>query len=186
MLSLPRDAFDAAALAAPAGARGLVLVPYLDGERTPNRPEATGVLVGLRSDTDAGHVARAAVEGVVCGLLGAFDAFGAAGVDTGGRLLLVGGGAKSAAYRRVLADLAGRPVVVPRGDELVATGACVQAAAVLHRCPPEDVAHAWGLGDGDVIEPDARVDAIAVRDAYRRAAVSAWPESVAPRTGPER
>ena len=183
ILSLSKEAFDAAALAAPAGARGLVLVPYLDGERTPNLPEATGVLTGLRSDADAGQLARAAVEGVVCGLLGALDAFAAAGVDTSGRLLLVGGGAKSAAYRRVLADLAGRPVVVPRGDELVATGACVQAAAVLHRRPPEDVARAWGLGQGEVVDPDPRVDAAAVRDAYRRAALSVcWPETAAPRT----
>ena len=172
VLGLAREAFDAAALTARPGAGGLVLVPYLDGERTPNRPDATGVLVGLRSDVDAAQVARGAFEGVVCGLLEALDAFAAAGVDldAGGRMVLVGGGARSAAYRRVLADLAQRPVTVPRGDELVATGACVQAAAVLHRRAPEDVARAWDLGKGDVIDPDPRVDARAIREAYRRAA----------------
>jgi xylulokinase len=168
--SLSREAFDATALAAPPGAGGLVLVPYLDGERTPNRPDATGMLVGLRSDVGAAQVARAAFEGVVCGLLEALDAFGAAGVDAGGRLLLVGGGARSLAYRRILADLAQRPVTVPHGDELVATGACVQAAAVLHQRAPEDIARAWGLGDGEIVEPDPRVDAGAVRAAYRQAA----------------
>ena len=96
-----------------------------------------------RRDRDAGgpavrraqpaHIARAAFEGVVCGLLEALDALGAAGVDATGQLLLVGGGARSLAYRRIVADLARRRATVPRGDELVATGACVQAAAVLAR-----------------------------------------------------
>ena len=169
VLSLGREAFDAAALAAPPGARGVVLVPYLDGERTPNRPDATGTLLGLRSDLAAGTLARAAFEGVVCGLLEALDALGAAGIDASGRLILAGGGARSPAYRRVVADLAQRSVTVPEGDELVATGACVQAAAVLHRRSPEEIARAWRLGAGAVIEPDGHVDAAAIRTAYARA-----------------
>ena len=170
LLSLARDAFESAALGAPSGAGGVVLVPYLDGERTPNRPDATGALVGLRSDVDASRIARAAFEGVVCGLLDALDALGAANVDTGGRLLLAGGGARSPAYRRIVADLAQRSVTVPRGDEAVATGACVQAASVLHRRAPEEIARAWRLGEGDTFDPDPRVDAAAVRAAYARAA----------------
>ena len=169
VLSLGREAFDSAALGAAAGAGGVVLVPYLDGERTPNRPDATGVLAGLRSDLSAGALARAAFEGVICGLLEALDALPAAGVDATGRLSLVGGGAKSPAYRRILADLAQRPVTVPHGDELVATGACVQAAAMLQRRAPEAIARAWRLGEGAVVEPDPRVDAAAVRAAYARA-----------------
>jgi xylulokinase len=169
VLSLGREAFEAAALASPAGAGGVVLVPYLDGERTPNRPDATGTLSGLRGDVAPGAIARAAFEGVVCGLLEALDALAAAGVDASGRLLLVGGGARSLAYRRVVADLAQRPVTVPRGDEHVALGACVQAAAVLHQRAPEDIARAWRLGEGTVVDPDARVDARAVRAAYARA-----------------
>ncbi len=169
VLSLGREAFDSAALATTAGAGGVVLVPYLDGERTPNRPDATGMLAGLRSDLSAGALARAAFEGVVCGLLEAFDALPAAGVDATGRLLLVGGGARSPAYRRILADLAQRPVTVPHGDELVATGACVQAAAALQGRAPEAIARAWRLGEGDVVEPDPGVDAAAVRSAYARA-----------------
>jgi xylulokinase len=172
VLSLGREAFDRSALAAPPGARGVVLVPYLDGERTPNRPDATGTLVGLRSDVGASEIARAAFEGVVCGLLDALDAFDAAGVETGGRLLLAGGGAKSPAYRRVVADLSQRQVTVPRGDELVAAGACLQAAAVLHGRPLDEVARAWRLGEGDVVDPDPRVDASAVRAAYARACLS--------------
>jgi xylulokinase len=172
VLSLGREAFDRSALGAPPGARGVVLVPYLDGERTPNRPDATGTLVGLRSDVGASEIARAAFEGVVCGLLDALDAFDRAGVETGGRLLLVGGGAKSPAYRRIVADLAQRQVTVPRDDELVAAGACLQAAAVLHGRPLDEVARAWRLGEGDVVDPDPGVDASAIRAAYARACVS--------------
>jgi xylulokinase len=169
LLSLDRPAFEAAALSEPPGAGGLVLVPFLDGERTPNRPEATGTLVGLRSSVRPGQLARAAFEGVICGLLDALDALGAAGVNTSGRLMLVGGGARSGAFRRIASDLAQRRVDVPRGDELVATGACVQAAAVLHGRPLDQVAAAWGIGDTDSVDPDSRVDAHAVRAAYEKA-----------------
>ncbi len=141
------------ALSAPAGAGGLVLLPYLDGERTPNRPSATGVLSGLRSDVTRGSLARAAFEGVVCGLLDGLDALAAVTAVDSGRLVLVGGGARSVAYRQVLADLSGRAVQVPREPEHVAAGACVQAAAMLHQRPPTEVAAAWGLGAGPVVEP---------------------------------
>ena len=146
------SSFDDLVLDAPPGAGGLTLLPYLDGERTPNRPDATGVLAGLRSDVDRADVARAAVEGVVCGLLDGLDALSAL-APCDGRLVLVGGGARSAAYRRVLADLAGREVVVPRADEHVAAGACVQAAAVLTAADPTDIAEQWGLRAGDIVEP---------------------------------
>jgi xylulokinase len=169
VLGVDRVEFDRLALEAPAGAAGLTLLPYLDGERTPNRPEATGVLGGLRGDVTPAGVARAALEGVVCGLLDGLDALVAAGVPVhGGRLVLVGGGARSPAYRRVVADLTGRPVVVPDARESVATGACVQAAAVLQGCPPETLASAWLLGNGRVVEPDPGVDRDEVRTRYAR------------------
>jgi xylulokinase len=175
VLSLGRDAFEAAALSVPPGAEGVVLVPFLDGERTPNLPEARGMLVGLRSDAHPAQVARAAFEGVVCGLLEALDALGAAGVDTSGQLLLVGGGARSLVYRRIVADLAQRPTRVPSGAEHVATGACVQAAAIHHGRSLDDIAAAWSLGSGDLVEPDPRVDGRAVRAAYARARSIAGP-----------
>ncbi len=162
LLGVDHERFDRLALAAPPGADGLVLVPHLDGERTPNRPDATGTLVGLRSDVTPELLARAAVEGVVANLLAGADGLG----DDDGRVLLVGGGARSAAYRRVVADLTGRPVVVPQEPELVACGAAVQAAAVLHERPIEAVAAAWGLGGGEEIDPDPDVDRRAVRAAY--------------------
>jgi xylulokinase len=167
LLGVDADGFDALALAAPPGAGGLVLLPYLDGERTPNRPGATGTLAGLRSDVTREQLARAAVEGVVCGLLDGLDALTAAGVDTTGRVHLVGGGARSAAYRRVLADLLGRPVTVPDPDaEHVAVGAALQAACVLTKADPSEVAAAWRLGHGDTVDPDPTVDTGAIRQAY--------------------
>ncbi|HZU71137.1 MAG TPA: xylulokinase [Acidimicrobiales bacterium] len=166
LVGLDRAEFAAAALSAPAGAGGVVLVPYFDGERTPNRPRATGLLGGLRSDVEPALVARASFEGVVAGLLEGLDALVRAGVASPARLLLTGGGARDPAYRRVLADLAQLPVVVPEGVEHVAGGACVQAAAVLHGCAPEEVARAWAGPPAAEVDPDPGVEARAVRAAY--------------------
>ena len=135
-------------------------------ERTPDRPTATGTLAGLRSAVTREDMARATVEGVVCGLLDALDALHEVVDADDGPLVLVGGGGRSAAFRRVLADLSGRAVVVPDIAEAVATGACVQAAATLFGRPLEDVQADWGLGGGELVEPDAAVDSVSVRQAY--------------------
>jgi xylulokinase len=167
ILQADLNRFDQLALSGPPGAGGVVLLPYLDGERTPNLPDATGTLSGVRSDVTAEQLARAAVEGVVCGLLDALDALRVSGVSLRGaeRIVLLGGGSRSHAFQRVLADLARCPVIVPRGEP-VATGACVQAAAVLHQTPLEEVASAWEAGKGHVVEPNEDVDARAIRAAY--------------------
>jgi len=162
---------DELALEAAPGASGMVLLPYFSGERTPNRPTATGALAGITGDLSRSSLARAAFEGVVCGLLDGLDALHAAtGAGNGhdGRTFLVGGGARSLAYRRIVADLSGRPITVPASDEHVAMGACVQAAAVLHECSPVEVADAWKLGEGTVVEPDPRVDRVGLRARYGR------------------
>ena len=158
---------DHLALAAEPGAEGLTLLPYLDGERTPDRPNASGVLAGIRSDVTREQLARAAHEGVLCGLLDGLDAL-STHASTDGRLVLVGGGARSAAYRQLLAELSGRAVLVPHADEHVAAGACVQAASVLCGEPADVVAARWRLGDGLVVEPSASAgdSSAAVRAAY--------------------
>ncbi len=163
--------FNDLVLAAPSGSGGLVLLPYLDGERTPNRPDATGVLAGIRSDVSREQLARASVEGVVCGLLDGVDSLKAAGVPTDGRVLVLGGGARSVAYRHITADLIGRPIEVPDADEHVATGACVQAAAMRTGSAPTDVAAAWNVGSGPATAPGTSpspsgADAAGVRAAY--------------------
>ena len=119
------------ALSAPPGADGLVVVPYLDGERTPNRPDATGAVHGLRLDSATpAHLARAVVEGLLCGLADGLDALAAQGARIE-RVLLIGGGARSEAVRRVAPSVFGCPVLTPKGGEYVADGAARQAAWVL-------------------------------------------------------
>jgi xylulokinase len=170
LLAVDRAGFDALALAAPPGSGGLVLLPYLDGERTPNLPSATGVLAGIRSDVSREQLARAAVEGVVCGMLDALDALRAHAPVTS--VVLTGGGARSAAVRQVFADLCGLPVAVATADEAVATGACVQAAAVASGVTHHEVIDRWGLGDSTEVatsggDPAATAaTAAAVRNAY--------------------
>lgn len=162
LLGVGAAELDRLALGAQPGARGLTLVPHLDGERTPNRPHATGAVVGLRSDAERDQLARAAVEGVVCNLLAGADQL----PRGAGRVVLVGGGARSEAYRRVVADLVGRPVVVPRADELVALGAGVQAAVALTGASFDEVADAWDLRAGHTIDPDPTVDRASIRGRY--------------------
>jgi xylulokinase len=131
LLGVDHAGLSRLALSAPSGAGGLVLVPYLEGERTPNRPDATGAVHGLSLATSTPqHLARAAVEGLLCGLADGLDAI----VDQGARVdrvLLVGGGARSEALRTLAPAVLGRPVVVPPPGEYVADGAARQAAWVL-------------------------------------------------------
>jgi xylulokinase len=131
LLGTDPDGLDDLALAAPPGAEGLVLLPYLEGERTPNRPDATGVLAGLTlANATPANVARAAVEGILCGLADGLDALRGQGV-TARRILLVGGGARSRAVQAVAASVFDVPVLVPPPGEYVADGAARQAAWAL-------------------------------------------------------
>lgn len=151
----------------------LVLVPYLEGERTPDLPSASGLLTGLRTSTGRADLARAAHLGVLCGLFEGVDALERSGVDLDGRRLLVGGGARSTAFRQFAADLWEAPLVVPDADEAVAAGACVQAASGLTGSPPLDTAQQWALGEGVGVAPSGAVDAAATRTAYAEAATAA-------------
>lgn len=171
LLGVSLGALDDLALSCAPGANGLTLVPYLAGERTPDRPTATGTLTGIRTDVSREALARAAFEGVVCGLLDGLDALEQATTNAhDGRLLLVGGGAWSTAYRQVLADLTGRTVVIPQGEEHVATGACVHAAAVLRGTSPAEVSTTWLHEPPDEVAPGRAVDPVTIRAAYHHAA----------------
>jgi xylulokinase len=168
LLGVDHKQFDRLALESPAGAGGLVLVPHFDGERTPNLPDATGTLVGIRSDVTRSQLARATIEGVICNLLAGADALGARPAD--GRVFLVGGAARSAAVRQVVADLTGTAVCVPVDEELVATGAAVQAAALQLGTHPAELPSAWSLGRGTDTFPVPSVDGAAIRARYVAAA----------------
>jgi xylulokinase len=131
MLDVDLAGLDRLALAAKSGAGGLTLLPYLDGERTPNLPDAAGSLHGLRrSNMTPENLARAAVEGMLCGLAAGLDAVRAEGI-TVRRVLLIGGAAQSAAVRAIAPIVFGVPIAVPEPAEHVALGAARQAAWVL-------------------------------------------------------
>ncbi|MFJ2552283.1 xylulokinase [Microbacterium sp. NPDC087591] len=131
LLGVDHDELSRLALAAPAGATGLTLVPYFEGERTPNLPDATATLSGMTlASTTRENLARAAVEGMLSGLGAGLDALREAGVPLR-RALLIGGGAQSAAVRALAPEVFGLPVEVPPADEYVALGAARQAAGLL-------------------------------------------------------
>jgi xylulokinase len=139
------------ALSAPAGAGGLVLVPYLEGERTPDRPWSTGAVHGLTLTTaEPAFLARAAVEGLLCGLADGLTAVAAGGTPVR-RVLLVGGGARSEAVRRLAPAVLGVPVLVPPPGEYVADGAARQAAWVL---AGGDAPPAWPTTETEVFQAD--------------------------------
>ncbi len=136
LLGVGHDELSALALTASPGAGGLVMQPWFEGERTPNRPDATATLFGMTlASTTRANLARAAIEGVLCGLAEGLAAIRAQGVETH-RILLIGGGSQSAAVRTIAAQVFDLPVVVPEPREYVAQGAAVQAAWVLSGSRP--------------------------------------------------
>jgi xylulokinase len=151
------------ALAAPPGAEGLVLVPYLEGERTPDRPSATGAVHGLTlGNATASNLARAAVEGLLCGLATGLDALRGQGAVVS-RVFLIGGGAASEAVRQIAPQILGCPVHVPQPGEYVARGAARQAAWVAGGTeePPEWLPGSVTVYDGPGVP--------AVRERYQQA-----------------
>jgi xylulokinase len=131
LLGVDHDELGRLALEAEPGSEGLVLQPYFEGERTPNRPDATATLFGMTlASTTRANLARAAIEGLLCGLADGLDAIRRHGV-TATRLLLVGGAAQNPAVSAIAAQVFDVPVVVPEPAEYVAFGASAQAAWAL-------------------------------------------------------
>jgi xylulokinase len=175
LLGVSFEEFDELALSTPPGSDGLVLVPYLDGERSPNLPDATGTLSNIRTTASRADFARAAVEGVLCGLLEGGDILASHGVKGNGRLILTGGAARSRSYRQVLADLSGRTVWTCPTAEAAAAGAAIQAAAALTNSSTTEIAEAWAPSFEVGAEPQSQAanNATAIRQAYRNAAQEA-------------
>jgi xylulokinase len=142
ILGKTHDEVAQLALAAKPGANGLTLLPYFEGERTPNRPKATGVFAGMNlNNSNPEDIARAMVEGMLAGLADAVDSLVALGVGIN-RILLIGGAAKNPAVPVIASALFGREVLVPPAGEYVANGAAKQAAwALLGQMPT------WDLGE---------------------------------------
>lgn len=131
MLQVDFDEFDRLALSAPAGADGLTLVPYFDGERSPNLPHATGALHGVTTrNLVPANIARAAVEGLLGSMAYCIGKIADQGIAAK-RIILIGGGARSEAIRRIAPAMFATTVDVPEPAEYVALGAARQAAWVL-------------------------------------------------------
>ncbi|MFD0142680.1 MULTISPECIES: xylulokinase [unclassified Streptomyces] len=142
---------------------GVVVLPYLDGERTPDLPHATGLVTGLRHTTTPQAILGAAYEGAAFTVLRALDdLLRACGLDPSDAavrdrpLRLIGGGARGRAWRDTIRRLSGRPVTVPAATELVALGAAALAASAATGHDPVALATAWGTGRGETLEPPAR------------------------------
>ncbi len=173
LLGVDLAGLDALALRAEPGSQGLTLLPYLDGERTPNRPAATGVLRGLTTrNATAENLARAAIESVLASLADAADQLAEHGVSRQ-RVLLVGGGARSPAVCALAPGIFGCPVLVPEPGEYVALGAARQAAWALSGMaePPDWPARPAKLYEG-MPAPQVRQLHAALRDE-----TASWPES---------
>jgi len=142
ILGISHNDLGKLALTSKPGANGLTLLPYFEGERTPNRPDASGVFAGMNlNNSNPADIARAMIEGMLCGLTDAVDALVTLGVSVN-RVLIIGGAAKNPAIPVIASALMGREVVVPPAGEYVADGAAKQAAwALLGQMPT------WDLGD---------------------------------------
>lgn len=151
ILGKSHDEVGALALSSVPGAHGLSLLPYFEGERTPNRPGATGVFSGMNlSNSNPSDIARAMIEGMLSGLADAVQALVDLGVDVK-RILIIGGAAKNPAVGQIASALFGRPVLIPPAGEYVADGAARQAAWALSESANAPV---WDLGKATLIEAE--------------------------------
>ena len=142
------------------GSDGLLFLPYLTGERTPNLPRATGVLHGLTPQTmKPAHLMRATMEGVTLGL-----AYGLGGLRELGvvpdEVRLIGGGSKSAAWRQICADVFGCRVVTVRESEGAALGGAIQAAAAVDssRSVAKSADALVRVNSAEAVEPSGKFD----------------------------
>jgi len=125
--SVDHTGFDATVDSVPPGSDGLILLPYLDGERMPPVPEGSGVVLGLRPSTASPHyLARAAMEGVTMGLRYGLDRLTELGLKPK-EIRLIGGGAKSPVWRQIVSDVFNLPLASPENEEGPALGAALQA-----------------------------------------------------------
>ncbi|CCI51731.1 xylulokinase [Nostocoides jenkinsii] len=160
MLGVDLAGLDRLALAGTLGAGGLTLLPYLDGERTPNLPCAAGTLTGLtRANATPENLARAIVEGMLLNLVAGVDGLRAEGVDVR-RVLLIGGASASVAVQDIAPQLFGVPVAIPAAGEYVGIGAARQAAWALSQA---DAPPVWEIKVDAEAEPgsaDAGADVV--------------------------
>lgn len=138
----------------------VTVLPYLDGERTPNLPDAAGMIFGLRHSTTREEILLGAYEGAAASLAEALDRLHeqSSDVQSAAPILLIGGGANGRSWQRVLARISGRLLQVPDAPETVALGAAAQAASCLLGESAVDIAKRWGSRAGARITPPVEPD----------------------------
>ncbi|QCR52500.1 xylulokinase [Brachybacterium sp. SGAir0954] len=161
LLGVTHEQLSALALASVPGAHGVSLLPYFEGERTPNRPDARGTLTGLTTSTTREDLARAYVEALLCSLADGVAALEQVTGVSPARVTLIGGGARSRAVQELAPAVLGRPVTLAPDGEYVALGAARQAAWALAGTDEPPV---WELGGARTLEAEATRE---VLDAYR-------------------
>ena len=161
LLGVSHEEMAELALASEPGARGVTLLPYFDGERTPNRPHARATLTGMSTSTTREDVARAYVEALLCSLADGITSLEERTGTAARRITLIGGGARSRAVQQLAPAIFGREVTIAPDGEFVALGAARQAAWALAGTeePP-----AWEISGSRVVTADATPE---VLGAYR-------------------
>ena len=131
LLSADIASFEEQVSLAPRGSNGVITVPFFNGERTPNLPNAKGCVIGLDSkNTRPENLLRSAVEGATFALRFGIDELSQLGVETE-EIVLIGGGANSNSWRQIVADICNTPVSVLKNSEGAAFGAALQAGGIL-------------------------------------------------------
>jgi xylulokinase len=161
LLGVSHEELAELALASEPGARGVTLLPYFDGERTPNRPEARATLTGMSTSTTREDVARAYVEGLLCSLADGIAALEERTGTSPRRITLIGGGARSRAVQQLAPAIFGREVTIAPDGEYVALGAARQAAWALAGA---DEPPTWEISGSQVVGAEPTPE---VLEAYR-------------------
>ena len=151
------DELMAEAAAAPSGSEGLIFLPYLSGERTPYPdPLARGAWVGLTLRHKRGHLTRSVLEGVAFGLKDSFVLIEGAGLGAIEQVRVSGGGAKSALWRQILADVLGAELVVVNTTEGAAYGAAILAGVGFGEWPDAEAACSYLIKPVERVSPEEK------------------------------
>lgn len=149
LLDVDHEGLSELILSAEEGSGGVTLVPYFAGERTPDLPEATASFSGLTlANATRANFARAAAEGMLCGLSDGLDALIGVSGGTPNRVLLIGGAARNPAIQAVARSVFDAPLEIPPANEYVAMGAAVQAAWVVTGQRPD-----WRMAGTVALDP---------------------------------
>jgi xylulokinase len=159
MLNMDVRTFDDTAAQAAPGAGGVVVLPFFNGERTPNLPNGRASVQGVTAanfspaETARANLARAALESAIFGMRLGLDRFRELGYQAK-EIRLTGGGAKSPLWQKIACNVMNLPVSVPDADEGAALGAALQGLWCLEGGSIADIVEAHIPSGGKTLQPD--------------------------------